>query len=102
MHTLCIVSINFMHTMCRLCETFDLGGAYTVASNELSRCSLLTTTCEKPARMVWGQRGPFCDCWFWGRWCTTLQMTPPNPQNDGSIGRSWGTAKGATRSPRRM
>jgi hypothetical protein len=28
MHTLCILCINFVHTMCRLCETCDLGGGY--------------------------------------------------------------------------
>jgi hypothetical protein len=39
--------------------------------------------------MVWGQQDRFCDFRFRGRWCTTattLHVTPPNPQNDGSIG----------------
>ncbi len=55
----------------------------TVAFNEFSRCSLLTTSCEKPARMVWGPLDPFCDCQFWGRWCTTLHVTPPTPKMTG-------------------
>ena len=97
MHTLCILCINFMHTMCILCETSDLGGCrsaqVTVAFYKFSRCSLLTTTCEKPARMVWGPLDPFCDSRFWGRWCTTLHVTPRTPKTTGRSGGPGGQQK---------
>jgi hypothetical protein len=75
MHTLGILCINFMHRLGRW-----LSAQVTVEFNDSEFSSLLTTTCEKPARMVWGPRDPFCNYRFWGRWCTTLHVTPKFPK----------------------
>jgi hypothetical protein len=95
MHTLCIPCINFMHTMCRvLCTlcvklvTWAVPIRPSHSFNEFSRCSLLTTTCEKPARMVGGPQDPFCDCRFWGRWCTILHMAQWGGQPDLPVDRA--------------
>ena len=102
LHTLCILCINFMHTICRLCENCDLGGDYPPKS-------LLHLTNSQGAACL-PQRVKSQLAWFGARWAPSATAgfgaggacDPPNPQNDGSIGRSWGTAKGAARSPRCM
>ena len=66
----CVLCTNSMHTLCRLCEACDLGGADPAQSLLHSSCSLLTTTCGKPAHIVWGPQDNFCNRRFWGRWCT--------------------------------
>ncbi len=57
-----------------------------------------TRTYGESAGMVWGRRDQFCDRQFW----LVLWLGWYLPQNDGSMGRSWGPAKGAARSPRHM
>ena len=60
---------HFVQTM-KLVTWVTLGGADPAQSLLHLSCSLLTTTCGKPAHIVWGLQDNFCDRRFWVSWCT--------------------------------
>jgi hypothetical protein len=78
MHTIYKLYAHYVQTMWNLW----LGRCLSSAFNEFSRCSLLTTMCEKPARIVWDPHcpaGPLLRLPVFGQVVHDTARDPPQP-----------------------